>query len=98
MRKRIDEIALILAICLVFWAVLGTLLHGPGYEAEAVIGGMGNVTDTNNPHNFSYGSSEQLKTREDYAEIIKQQQAKIAEVVDTIDRIEDKSWLYRYKV
>jgi hypothetical protein len=35
----------------------GLLIHSWQYSAEAVIGGIGNVTDTDNPHNLSNSSS-----------------------------------------
>jgi hypothetical protein len=42
---------------LMLGVLLGLLLHGLHYGAEAVIGGVGNVTDYENPHNLSANSA-----------------------------------------
>ena len=45
--------------------VLGLVVYGKWQVAEAVLGGEGNVTFINNPHNFSVGSSGVEATVED---------------------------------
>lgn len=53
--NRGNLIVTVLAVILGIF--VGLLFHASNYDAEAVIGGVGNVTDTNNPHNFRNGSS-----------------------------------------
>ncbi|MDP2166848.1 MAG: hypothetical protein Q8J64_00775 [Thermodesulfovibrionales bacterium] len=53
-RNRGNVIITVLAVML---GILGGLFLSNSFYAEAVIGGMGNVTQTNNPHNFSASSS-----------------------------------------
>lgn len=44
------------AIAIVF-GILAGLFLSHDFTAEAILGGLGNVTDTNNPHNFSKSSA-----------------------------------------
>jgi hypothetical protein len=56
---------LLTALAVVLGIILGLSVFGSWYNAEAVLGGSGNVTQSNNPHNFAAGSTGVAATAED---------------------------------